>query len=79
MIKCHLSTLMGAQKIKISELARATNLNRNTITLLFKEEASRIDLETIEKLCKFFDCSISDFLEYIPEQKSDNISQLTSN
>lgn len=70
MIKCHLSTLMGTKKIKISELARETNLNRNTITLLFKEEASRIDLETIDKLCKYFDCSISDLLEYLPNNHS---------
>jgi len=61
---------MGTKKIKISELARETNLNRNTITLLFKEEASRIDLETIDKLCKYFDCSISDLLEYLPNNHS---------
>jgi len=67
MIKCHLSTLMGTKKIKISELAREINLNRNTITLLFKEEASRIDLETIDKLCKYFNCSVSDLLEYHPD------------
>ncbi|WP_457746318.1 helix-turn-helix domain-containing protein [Sulfurimonas sp.] len=70
MIKCHLSKLMGLQRIKISELARATGLNRNTITLLFKEEASRVELDTIEKLCEYFNCPISELFEYIPNKKT---------
>ena len=72
MIKCHLSMLMGVKKMKISDLAKATGLNRNTITLLYKEEASRVDLETIDKLCKFFECRVGDLFEYIPEISSNH-------
>ena len=46
MIKCHLSRLMGERKLKISDVARDTGLHRNTITLLYQETATRIDLET---------------------------------
>ena len=38
-----------------------TGLNRNTITLLYKEIAQRIDLNTIDKLCALFDCEVEDF------------------
>ena len=64
MIKCHLSTLMGTHKMKISDVARETGLNRSTITALYKEEASRVDMDTLDKLCKLFNCQISDLLEY---------------
>jgi putative transcriptional regulator len=58
MIKCHLSAIMGKKKLKISDVAQETGLPRNTITLLYKEEAVRIELDAMEKLCIYFDCSV---------------------
>ncbi len=65
MIKCHLAKLMGERKMKVVDVARETGLNRNTITLLYKETAQRIDFETIEKLCDLFQCKVEDLLEKI--------------
>ena len=64
-IRCHLARLMGEKKLKIVDVARETGLNRNTVTLLYKETAQRIDLEAIDKLCDLFDCEVSDLLEKI--------------
>lgn len=63
MITCHLSTLMGKNKMKIADVARETGLNRSTITALYNEDATRIDMETIEKLCVLFNCEVGDLLE----------------
>lgn len=63
MIKCHLSVLMGQKKMKISDVAEATGLNRSTITALYKENATRIDLNTIEALCRLFECKVGELLE----------------
>lgn len=68
MIKCHLSRLMGERKMKIADVARDTGLHRNTITLLYDETAARVDLETIEQLCRLFDCSVGELFEYVPEE-----------
>ena len=65
MIKCNLSTLMGAKKVKIADVSRDTGLHRNTITLLYKEEATRIELDTIDKLCDYFQCSVGDLLQKV--------------
>ncbi len=67
MIKCHLSRLMGERKLRIADLARAIEVNRSTITLLYYEKAKRIELEVLDKLCRYFDCKISDILEYKEE------------
>lgn len=69
MVKCHLSRLMGERKLKIVDVARATGLHRNTITLLYQETAERIDLDSLSKLCTFFECGVSDILEFVPDQK----------
>ncbi len=55
---------MGEKKLKIADLARETGLNRNTVTLLYKETATRVELDTIEKLCEYFDCKVEDLFEY---------------
>jgi putative transcriptional regulator len=59
---------MGERKLKIVDVARATGLHRNTITLLYNETATRIDLEAVDALCKFFDCELSSLLEYVPDK-----------
>lgn len=66
MIRCHLSTLMGRDKLKIADVQRATGLNRSTITALYQENAKRIDLDAIDSLCELLNCSVADLLEYVP-------------
>lgn len=62
-IKCHLARLMGEHKMRIADVARETGLSRNTITLLYRETAQKVDLETIEKICLLFDCDVGELLE----------------
>lgn len=51
--------------MKVMDVVRATGLNRNTVTLLYKEEAQRVDLDAVEKLCRLFDCEIGDMFEIV--------------
>lgn len=53
--------------MNIAGVARETGLHRNTVTLLYKETATRIDLEAVNALCKLFSCSVSDLFEYVPD------------
>jgi len=64
-IRCHLGKLMGERKLKIADVARQTGLHRNTVTLLYKETASRVDLEAMDKLCELFDCEVGDLFERV--------------
>lgn len=68
MIRCHLARLMGEHKMRIADVARETGLSRNTITLLYKETAQKVDLEALDKLCLLFGCQLSDMLEHVAEQ-----------
>ena len=69
MIKCHLSKLMGERKLKIIDVARETGIHRGTVTRLYQETATRVDLEVINTLCAFFDCRVGDLFEYRPERE----------
>ncbi len=68
MIRCHLSRMMGERKLKVMDVARETGLHRNTVTLLYKETATRVDLDAIEKMCRLFECEVGDLFELVPDE-----------
>ncbi|MCF6356065.1 MAG: helix-turn-helix transcriptional regulator [Candidatus Polarisedimenticolaceae bacterium] len=63
MIKCHFSRLMGERKLKISDVCRDTGINRGTLTRLYRETAQRVELETLDRLCEYFQCDVGDLFE----------------
>lgn len=67
MIRCHLARLMGERKMKISDVLRETGLSRNTVTLMYRETAQKIDIEALDKLCQLFECEVADMLEVIDQ------------
>lgn len=67
MIRCHLSLLMGRDKLNIADVNRVTGLNRTTISTLYHETAQRVDLDAVSKLCELFRCQIGDLFEYVPD------------
>ena len=71
MIRIHLSRLMGERKEKLSDLMRSTGLARNTCSGLYHETTSRLDIETLNAICKHYQCRISDLLEFIPEAQGE--------
>lgn len=75
MVRCRLSRLMGDKKVKVIDVARETGISRNHLSALYYERAKRIDLNTIDALCKFFDCNVGDLLE-VTNEESLNEDQL---
>ena len=67
MIRIHLAHLMGEHKKKLSDLIRSTELAWNTWSGLYHETTSRLDIETLNAVCKHYGCSIADLLEYVPD------------
>lgn len=54
---------MGEKKLKISDVARDTGINRGTITRLYQETAVRVDFDVLEQLCVYLECGIGELLE----------------
>lgn len=69
MVRCHLSALMGRDKLRIADVARRTGLNRSTIQALYRETATRIELPAIEQLCALFNCKVGDLFEFVPDEQ----------
>lgn len=67
MVRCHLSTLMGRDKLRISDVSRLTGLNRSTVSALYKETATRLDMAAIDALCRLFQCQVGELFEHVPD------------
>lgn len=70
-IICNLSTLMGKHKMNIQDVCDNTGLARNTVAFLYHDRVKRADYATLEVLCKLFNCSVGELLEYMPEKREE--------
>lgn len=61
-VHCNLSTLMGSRRYSIEDLHKKTGLARKTISNLYNDKATRIDFETLAKLCAALNCGIEEVL-----------------
>ncbi len=75
MIRCHLSTLMGTRKMKIIDVARESGLNRSTVRALYYEDWVRVERDSIEKICRLFNCQVQDLFEWVPDEPPTNEGQ----
>ncbi len=66
-IENRVSTFLGARREGITDLARGAGLSRTTAHTLYYATATRVDFETLEKLCRYFGCGVGDLLVYRPE------------
>ncbi|MHA0855672.1 helix-turn-helix domain-containing protein [Paenibacillus sp. CMAA1364] len=63
-IRSKLSILMGTQRYSIQDVYEKTGLARSTIANLYHDKTQRIDYETIDKLCKLFECNVGDVIAF---------------
>lgn len=67
-IQSNLAVLMAKQrKFSIDDISKSTGLSRNTISSFKHNKAKGIQYETLEVLCDYFNCSVSDLLVRIKD------------
>jgi putative transcriptional regulator len=49
--------------LKQTDIIKELSLGPNTVSKLYNNTFRRIDTDTVEKLCHFFGCEISDLFE----------------
>ncbi|MBN8735369.1 MAG: helix-turn-helix transcriptional regulator [Xanthomonadales bacterium] len=55
--------------VSLKEIAEETGIHRVTLSKLANNKKYNVGIDTLEKLCGFFDCSIGDVAEYIRDGK----------
>ncbi len=67
MIIIKLDDLLWQNKMTSKMLAEKTGLGTATISKLRNGKNINVKLNTLNTLCKYFDCSVSDILEYVKD------------
>lgn len=62
MIKIHLSRMLGEKRITQAELSRQTGIRPSTISDIYNEMSERLNVEHLDRICEYLDCSISDLI-----------------
>lgn len=63
--------ILAEKRLRVADVVRATGMSKTTLHKLYNDDSSRIDFETLDKLCRFLEVQVGDLLEY----KSDDLSQ----
>lgn len=67
-IRCNLKVLLAQRDISVAQLQADTGLTKAQVYLLYSNDAKRVDLDTLERICTYLNVGIADVLELVPVQ-----------
>lgn len=72
MVKFKLDCIMFEKdRMKVPQLQELSGINKNTLYAIYNNNATRVDLSVINRLCAALNCQPGDLLEYIPAQEDE--------
>ena len=71
MIVCNLPILLAERIMKVADVARETGMSKTTLHKLYNGQSTRIDFETIEKLCVLLNVEVGDLLKIKQNDEQD--------
>jgi putative transcriptional regulator len=67
MISCRLSTILGAKRLKVSDVCRATGIARATVDRYYYDRVNSFDREVLSRLCDFLAVKPGDLLVIVEQ------------
>jgi len=69
-IRNRLSRVMGERRLKIQDVADRAGLAYTTVFALYHDKARRVDLATLDRLCRVLNVGVGDLFEYVPDESA---------
>ncbi|MBA7631571.1 hypothetical protein ES703_39103 [subsurface metagenome] len=70
MINVRLDYVLLDRRMKLKDLAQATGLAVNNLSILKTNKARAIRFSTLNSLCKVLNCTPGDLIEYVPDDEN---------
>lgn len=64
------------RRITFKELCEVSGISRQTLTRMVNQRGYVTGTDTLEKLCEYFNCSVGEVIEFVPNQKIEDTSLL---
>jgi putative transcriptional regulator len=71
LINIRLDYVLLDKRMKLKDLADATGIAVNNLSILKTNKARAIRFSTLETLCKALNCTPGDLLEFVPDTNED--------
>ncbi len=78
MIRFHLAERIAdkefkeRRQIQLLEIAADSGVGRMTLSKLLNHHGASIRTESVDRLCRYFDCKVEDLMEYVPDVQVPN-------
>jgi putative transcriptional regulator len=69
MINVRLDYVLLDRRMKLKDLAEATGLAVNNLSILKTNKARAIRFSTLNQLCKALNCTPGDLIEFVPDEE----------
>lgn len=70
MILCNLPVLLAERRLRVADLVRTTDISKSTLHRIYNDETTRIEFDTLSKLCEVLKVTPGDILKYVPDEIS---------
>lgn len=67
MIKNRLSSVLGEQRMRVSELSKLTGISQNALNKIYHDKTKGIDFDTLNRLCNVLNKNSQELFEFIPD------------
>lgn len=71
MIENRVKTVADSKGKNVRQICLETGIAYNTVLHLFRKSATRIDLKTIDALCRVLECQPGDLFAWMPDESLD--------
>lgn len=65
------SEILGERLLKVSDIHRATKISKTTLTEIYYQRTTNVQLETLQKICDFLQIPLSELIEYVPSARKE--------
>lgn len=67
MIENRFAKLLGEKRLDRRDVVKMTGRDNHIILKIYKNQYTRIDLETLNKICMALECDTNDIFKFIPD------------
>lgn len=69
MIKSNLPVLLAERRLKVADLIRMTDISKSTMHKIYNDQTTRIDFDTMDRICEALEVNVGVFLNMYLIQK----------
>ncbi len=67
-ISCNLPVLLAERRLRVADLVRMTDISKSTLHRIYNDDTTRIEFDTLSKLCNVLEVTPGDILKYVPDE-----------